>query len=450
MSLKKSLSNSRKDLSGSANISSPALIVFISILITLFMFIESPIILAAGGCNNWCLDNDHGEALYDQCMSIGSCVDGNLYPAELGDVCYNPAYSIQQGCCCRDIPNLTIVQPDAYIKENSLLLNANVIQTANVKRRLDSGNWVAVSGCSPCRGDFNFTLSSLSEGQHIVELESVNTDGLSDKKKVQWTVDTSPPELVEAGDTSGGKIQEGTDVNIFTKWRDNNLKNASIRIREGSNPMYIAKKKTFTGTSGWLNYTFSTSGKGGKTIYWDAVGEDKAGNIRVLSPERSFEVIFTVNLVMQNYWKMAQPGWDIDVDAFVSECGASSQVFYFTESDQLISVDSSVLSFDTFSNGGGVIFKAGKKGCSTFRYVPSIQPVTAFNHHWYIIYMQNNSFNIDELDSNCGVYSQIFYFHIGISDVLKAKNSGAISLDDIDISGGIIVKAQKVPCSSGN
>ncbi|MBI2676199.1 MAG: hypothetical protein HYX24_07105 [Candidatus Aenigmarchaeota archaeon] len=404
---------------------------------------------ASPGCNDWCFDRNHGEAVDDACMSIGAfggCMDGNLYLAEQGDFCYSPSSAIQQGCCCRDLPALNITSPGDYTKTASLTVNAYLMQPSLVRKKLDNGLWETI--CTLCpKGQLSTTLSGLSEGQHTLYLNATNSDGLSDQKSVTWTADTTPPSLDAMGDTSGGQALDGQTVLIFTKWTDSNLKNASIRIREGNNPQSVAYTMTFSGTSGWLNYTYISAGKGGKTIFWDAAGEDKAGNRFIMSPEKNFTVTVTNTLAISRNWKMAHPGGDIDVDSFVSLCGPNSQVFYFSENDQLMAADRGVLRANSFGKGGGVIFKAQNSGCSSFRYPGGANPVNTFTHNWYVLYT-SSQFSIDNLDAKCGQYSQVFYFESDAAkDTLKFRNSGTLTQDKIDAGGGFIVKAQNIPCN---
>lgn len=404
---------------------------------------------ATQDCSAWCMENDHGVALNNQCVNVGSCLNGNLYTSACPGTF--------SGCCCNDKIPITFITPNnQYFSSDSVVIRFNIPQTsAEVSRKLDRGQWITV--CTNCKGNKQITLNGLQDGSHVLKIKAVSQEGFDSQEQLAFTVDTQPPTIQKAGDNSGGQVLEGTDVKIYVKWSDTNLINSTITVRDGSGNIIKEDVKIHSSSSKWHNLTISTQGLGGKTLVWSSIAFDKAGNY-MQTDQYGFNIIETTQLIIEKNWKFAQPGGDVDVELFKSVCddntitGQNSQVFYFDTNGNLKEVrnDDLVngkLKYEKFSQTGGLIFKSEKTNCTGFRYPSSSQPLLSFNAHWNIVDPHGNA-NLDELDRRCGQYSQVFYFDD--NGKLQTKTRGVLPYSRIFRSGGIIIKAINTPCSVPN
>jgi len=124
----------------------------------------------------------------------------------------------------------------------------------------------------------NFT--DVADGAYNYSAYAIDDAGnLKVETERKVTVDTTPPTYFADSDNSSGSVVTGQSVKISVKWSDSTgLDYITLRTNKSgswSNESYL----DVSGTQAWGNFTFSTTGYGGKTICWVEWANDTVNNL---------------------------------------------------------------------------------------------------------------------------------------------------------------------------
>ncbi|MFP4608333.1 MAG: Ig-like domain-containing protein, partial [Candidatus Aenigmatarchaeota archaeon] len=174
-------------------------------------------------------------------------------------------------------PELNIIAP----QQNEIFSESNVTMewegndsTTGVglyEIRIDSDDWINMGT------DTEYTFTGLQDGEHTVELRASDEVGNHETMSVDFTVDTTPPEIEIISPGDGETLNE-TEVTIEWSGEDGgtSIDHYKVRIDDGS----------WNEVGSDTSYTFSELEEGEHTVEVQAV--DGAGNLNSVSVD--FEV----------------------------------------------------------------------------------------------------------------------------------------------------------------